>query len=92
MKSAVAYADIFTGLYASNAILAALHGRAQTGDAGATSTWRSSIRSWAVLGNQAVHHLLTGESPPRVGNAHSAIVPYQVFPVADGHIIIACGK
>jgi crotonobetainyl-CoA:carnitine CoA-transferase CaiB-like acyl-CoA transferase len=46
----------------------------------------------SVIGNQAMVYLLTGEPPPRTGNAHTSIVPYQVFPVADGHIIIACGN
>jgi crotonobetainyl-CoA:carnitine CoA-transferase CaiB-like acyl-CoA transferase len=91
MKTAIAYADVFTGLYAANAILAALHGRERTGqgchiDAALLDT------QVAVLGNQAMHYLLSGEAPPRLGNAHTAIVPYQVFPAADGHVIIACGN
>ena len=45
-----------------------------------------------VLGNQAMNALTTGETPKRMGNAHPNIVPYQDFPVADGHIIIACGN
>jgi crotonobetainyl-CoA:carnitine CoA-transferase CaiB-like acyl-CoA transferase len=46
----------------------------------------------SVLGNQAMVYLLTGTSPPRMGNTHTSIVPYQVFPTADGHIIVACGN
>ena len=91
MKSAVAYADVFTGLYASNAILAALHARARTGR-GCHIDMALLDTQLAVLGNQAQHHLLTGVSPPRVGNAHTAIVPYQVFPAFDGHVIVACGN
>ncbi len=91
MKSAVAYADVFTGLYASNAILAALHARARTG-AGCHIDMALLDTQVAVLGNQALHYLASGEAPPRLGNAHSAIVPYQVFAVADGHVIVACGN
>ena len=45
-----------------------------------------------VLANQALNYLVSGEVPERIGNAHPNIVPYQVFPVADGHIIIATGN
>ena len=45
-----------------------------------------------VLANQALNYLVSGEVPKRIGNAHPNIVPYQVFPVADGHIIIATGN
>ena len=46
----------------------------------------------AAQANQNLNYLSTGESPKRMGNAHPSIVPYQVFPVADGHIVIACGN
>ena len=46
----------------------------------------------AVLANQASSYLVSGKAPKRMGNAHPAVVPYQVFPVADGHVIIACGN
>ena len=91
MKSAVAYADVFTGLYASNAILAALHARDRTG-VGCHIDMALLDTQVAVLGNQALHYLVSGDAPPRLGNAHSAIVPYQVFAVADGHVIVACGN
>src|SRR5262249_18939001 len=45
-----------------------------------------------VLANQALNYLVSGKVPKRIGNAHPNIVPYQVFPVADGHIIIATGN
>ena len=45
-----------------------------------------------VLANQALSYLASGEVPRRIGNAHPVVVPYQVFPVADGYIIIACGN
>ncbi len=91
MKSAVAYADVFTGLYASNAILAALRGRDRTG-LGCHIDMALLDTQVAVLGNQAMHYLVSGVAPPRLGNAHSAIVPYQVFRAADGHVIVACGN
>jgi len=46
----------------------------------------------AVLANQAMNYLASGKSPKRMGNAHPNIVPYQVFPARDGHLIIACGN
>ena len=45
-----------------------------------------------VLANQALFILSSGNVPQRLGNAHATVVPYQVFPVSDGHIIIACGN
>jgi crotonobetainyl-CoA:carnitine CoA-transferase CaiB-like acyl-CoA transferase len=45
-----------------------------------------------VLANQALFYLSSGQVPQRLGNAHATVVPYQVFPVKDGHIIIACGN
>ena len=91
LKTAVAYADVFTGLYASNAILAALQGR-QTSGRGCHIDMALLDTQVSVIGNQAMVYLLTGQPPPRTGNAHTSIVPYQVFPAADGHIIIACGN
>jgi crotonobetainyl-CoA:carnitine CoA-transferase CaiB-like acyl-CoA transferase len=46
----------------------------------------------AMLANQGMNYLVSGKAPKRMGNAHPNIVPYQVFPVADGHIIIATGN
>lgn len=91
LKTAVAYADVFTGLYASNAILAALQGRERTGR-GCHIDMALLDTQVAVIGNQAMVYMLTGAPPPRTGNSHTSIVPYQVFPVADGHIIVACGN
>lgn len=91
LKTAVAYADVFTGLYASSAVLAALQGRERTGR-GCHIDMALLDTQLSVIGNQAMVYLLTGQSPPRTGNAHTSIVPYQVFPAADGHIIIACGN
>ncbi|SIQ10636.1 MULTISPECIES: CaiB/BaiF CoA-transferase family protein [unclassified Bosea (in: a-proteobacteria)] len=91
MKAGYAVADIFTGLYASTGILAALRRRDQTGE-GASLDMALLDTQIAVLGNQAMNYLVGGQPPARLGNAHPNIVPYDVFPVADGHIIIATGN
>ena len=91
MKAGYAVADIYTGLYAATGILATLRRRDQTGE-GAMLDMALLDSQIAVLGNQAMNYLVSGEPPPRLGNAHPNIVPYDVFPVADGHIIIATGN
>jgi crotonobetainyl-CoA:carnitine CoA-transferase CaiB-like acyl-CoA transferase len=90
-KIGVAFADIFTGVYASTAILAALHGRAASG-IGCHIDMALLDTQVAVLANQAMNYLVSGRPPTRLGNAHPNIVPYQVFAVADGHVIIATGN
>jgi len=90
-KVGVAVTDIFTGLYASNAILAALHLRAQTGQ-GQHIDISLLDSATAVMANQAMNFLTTGVPPERIGNAHPNLVPYQVFDCADGWIIIATGN
>ena len=91
MKSGVAIADIFTGLYAANAIQAALLRRTQTGE-GAFIDCALLDAQVAVLGYQALNYFVSGKEPARLGNAHPNIVPYDVFPVSDGNIIIATGN
>ncbi len=91
VKTAVAFADVFTGMYASVAVLAALRRRDATGRGGYIDMALLDSQI-AVLGNQALYYLVSGALPARMGNEHTSIVPYQVFPVADGHIIIACGN
>ncbi|POR53398.1 CaiB/BaiF CoA transferase family protein [Bosea psychrotolerans] len=91
MKAGYAVADIYTGLYASVGILSALRRRDLTGE-GATLDMALLDAQVAVLGNQAMNYLVSGNPPARLGNAHPNIVPYDVFPVADGHIIIATGN
>jgi len=91
MKAGYAAADIYTGLYASVGILSALRRRDATGE-GATLDLALLDSQVAVLGNQAMNYLVAGKPPSRLGNAHPNIVPYDVFPVADGHIIIATGN
>jgi crotonobetainyl-CoA:carnitine CoA-transferase CaiB-like acyl-CoA transferase len=90
-KVGVAVTDIFTGLYASNAILAALHLRAQTGQ-GQHIDMSLMDSATAVMANQAMNYLATGVAPVRLGNAHPNLMPYQVFDCADGWIIIATGN
>jgi crotonobetainyl-CoA:carnitine CoA-transferase CaiB-like acyl-CoA transferase len=90
-KIGVAFADIFTGLYASNAILAALRGREATG-AGCHIDMALLDVQVAVLANQAMNYLVGGEVPHRLGNAHPNIAPYQTFAVADGFVIVAVGN
>lgn len=91
MKVGVAVADIFTGLYATIAILGALAHRDRTG-AGQHIDLALLDTQVAVLANQAMNYLVTGIAPQRLGNAHPNIVPYQVFAASDGHIIVAVGN
>lgn len=90
-KIGVAFADIFTGLYAAVGILAALHRREATGEGGHVDMALLDTQV-SVLANQAMNFLASGETPKRMGNAHPNIVPYQVFPCADGYFIAAVGN
>ncbi|MBT8411251.1 MAG: CoA transferase [Octadecabacter sp.] len=90
-KVGVAVTDIFTGLYASNAILAAIHQRNSTGLGQQIDLALMDV-AVATTANQAMNYLATGVSPERLGNAHPNIVPYQVFACSDGHAIIAVGN
>jgi crotonobetainyl-CoA:carnitine CoA-transferase CaiB-like acyl-CoA transferase len=90
-KVGVPVADLFAGLYGCIGILAALRHRDLTGhgqqiDIGMLDT------HVAWLANQGMNYLATGENPPRLGNQHPNIVPYQVFPTADGHIVLSVGN
>ena len=90
-KVGVAVADLFTGMYAATAILAALRHRDLTG-AGQAIDMALLDTQVAMLANLGAAYLTTGIAPQRVGNAHQNIVPYQVFEVADGHMIVAVGN
>jgi crotonobetainyl-CoA:carnitine CoA-transferase CaiB-like acyl-CoA transferase len=90
-KAGVAYADLFTGMYATVAIQAALLRRHATGE-GCHIDMALLDTQVGVLANQAMNYLISGVSPPSYGNAHANIVPYQVFPVADGHMVVAVGN
>jgi crotonobetainyl-CoA:carnitine CoA-transferase CaiB-like acyl-CoA transferase len=91
LKSGIAVSDLFTGLYASTAILAALahrdrNGRGQHIDLGLLDV------QVACMANQMMNYFYDGKSPERMGNAHPNVVPYQDFPTSDGHVIIAVGN
>jgi crotonobetainyl-CoA:carnitine CoA-transferase CaiB-like acyl-CoA transferase len=90
-KAGIAYADIFTGMYATVAILAALRRRDATGK-GAHVDMALLDSQVAVLANQAANYLASGVVPKRMGNAHVNVVPYQVFATADGQLVIAVGN
>ncbi|MBV5263015.1 CoA transferase [Pinisolibacter sp. B13] len=90
-KVGVAVADLFTGLHAVIGIQAALAARLTTGR-GQLVDMSLLDTMVGMLANQGMNYLVSGKSPTRMGNAHPNIVPYQVFPVADGHIVIATGN
>ena len=90
-KVGIPLADLFAGLYGCIGILAALRHRDATGrgqqiDIGMLDT------HIAWLANQGMNFLATRENPPRLGNQHPNIVPYQVFPTADGHMVLSIGN
>jgi crotonobetainyl-CoA:carnitine CoA-transferase CaiB-like acyl-CoA transferase len=90
-KVGVAVADLFTGLYATTAVLAALQERHHTGK----GRWIDAAlldAQLAMLANQASNYLVGGQPPKRMGNAHVNVVPYQVFKTRDGHIVLAVGN
>ena len=87
----VAITDIFTGVYATTAILAALHQRGTTGNGQQIDMSLLDV-AVAVTANQSMNYLTTGEAPGRIGNFHPNLAPYQVFDCSDGHIIIAVGN
>lgn len=90
-KVGVAIADIMCGMYAATAILAALNERERSG-VGQSIEVPLFDSQVAWLANQNMNYLVGGEVPGRLGTAHPNIVPYQAFPTADGHIMIAVGN
>lgn len=90
-KVGVAIADLTTGLYASIAILAALNHRHVSGQGQYIDLALLDCVT-ALASNQGSFHLVNGVDPQRWGNAHPALVPYQVFDTADGKIVIAVGN
>jgi crotonobetainyl-CoA:carnitine CoA-transferase CaiB-like acyl-CoA transferase len=90
-KVGVAVSDLFTGMYACTAILAALRHRDLSGQGQAIDMALLDTQV-AMLANLGANYLTTGVAPQRAGNAHQNIVPYQVFEVADGHLILAVGN
>jgi crotonobetainyl-CoA:carnitine CoA-transferase CaiB-like acyl-CoA transferase len=91
VKVGVAWVDILTGLYASNAILAALAWRNESGQGQYIDLALLDVQV-ACLANQGMNYLTSGVVPRRMGNAHPNIVPYQDFPTADGDMILAIGN
>ena len=91
MKSAVAVADLFTGMYSVTGILAALRHAERTGEGQHLDIALLDCQV-AMLANLGLNYLTTGEHPERMGNQHASIAPYQVVPTKDGHIIIAVGN
>ncbi len=91
MKVGVAIVDLFTGLYAANTILAALHARAQTGRGQLIDVALLPV-TVAMLANVASNYLISGQIPQRYGNAHPNIVPYQTFRARDRWMTVAVGN
>lgn len=90
-KAGVAIVDLFTGMYASSAILAAVIHRDRSGE-GQYIDMALLDTQIAVMANISSNYLCTGVAPRRWGNAHPNIVPYQTFPTSDGWMIIAVGN
>ncbi len=91
MKVAVGISDVMTGMYAAVGVLAALRHRDATGQGQAIDLALVDVQtSWLV--NEGTNYLLSGKPPMRRGNQHPNIVPYQVFSVRDGHVIVAVGN
>jgi len=90
-KVGVAVTDVWTALYASTAILACLHARARSGHGYAIDLALHDCALAAQV-NVAQSYLTSGHVPPRMGNAHLHIVPYQMFATADGYLVLAIGN
>ena len=90
-KVGVPVADLFAGLYGCIGILAALNHRNATGEGQHIDIGMLDTHV-AWLANQGMNYLATGENPPRLGNQHPNIAPYQEFPTKDGYIILAIGN
>jgi crotonobetainyl-CoA:carnitine CoA-transferase CaiB-like acyl-CoA transferase len=91
MRTGVAYADVFTGVYSAVAIEAALLARAKTGEGQHIDMSLMDVQV-SVLANQALNYLVSGNPPRRMGNVHPNVVPYQAFETSDGYMIIAVGN
>jgi crotonobetainyl-CoA:carnitine CoA-transferase CaiB-like acyl-CoA transferase len=90
-KVGVPVADLFAGLYGCIGVLAALRHREATGQGQQVDIGMLDTHV-AWLANQGMNYLATNENPPRLGNQHPNIVPYQVFPTADGHMVLSVGN
>ena len=95
LKVGVAVVDVFTGLYASNAILAALNARDNVRNGTGQGQYIDMALldvGMAVLANQAAGYLATGQAPGRAGNIHPSLAPYQDFKTSDGNVLLAIGN
>ncbi len=91
MKVGVGIADLMCGMYAATAMLAALRHRDLTGKGQQIDMSLLDTQvAWLVY--EAENYLISGRVPPRRGNGHPNIVPYQVFETSDGHMVLACGN
>lgn len=90
-KVGVAVIDVFTGTYASNAILAAIIQRGRTGRGQHIDMSLMDVAA-AIMANQAMNYLATGTAPQKMGNAHPNLAPYAVFDCQDGWLIVAVGN
>jgi crotonobetainyl-CoA:carnitine CoA-transferase CaiB-like acyl-CoA transferase len=95
LKVGVAVIDVFTGLYASNAILAALNARDNAKSGSGQGQYIDTALldvGMAILANQAAGYLATGQAPGRAGNIHPSLAPYQDFKTSDGNVLLAIGN
>lgn len=90
-KAGVAVADLMTGMYATVGILAALNERHRSG-LGQHIDMALLDCQVAMMANQNLNYMASGQSPERAGNAHQNLVPYQVFAASEGHLIVAVGN
>jgi crotonobetainyl-CoA:carnitine CoA-transferase CaiB-like acyl-CoA transferase len=90
-KAGVAVADLMTGMYSTVGVLAALHERTRSG-LGQHIDMALLDCQVAMMANQNLNFMTSGEAPTRAGNAHQNLVPYQVFAASDGHLIVAVGN
>ncbi|MDR2335168.1 MAG: CoA transferase [Burkholderiaceae bacterium] len=91
LKVGVAVIDVLTGLYAANAVQAALHARNATGEGQHIDMALLDV-AMAIQCNQASGYLASGKAPTRAGNQHPSLTPYQDFPSADGNVLLAIGN
>ncbi|MFD1610669.1 CaiB/BaiF CoA transferase family protein [Sphingomonas tabacisoli] len=91
VRTGVAIADLFTGVYSAGAILAALHRQHETGEGAWIDMALLDVQT-SVLANQAMNYLVSGKPPGLMGNAHPNVVPYQPFETSDGRVIVAVGN
>ncbi|MCR8957894.1 CoA transferase [Variovorax sp. S2] len=91
LRVGVALTDLFTGVYASTAVLAALQVRDRTGEGQHIDMALLDV-GMAILANQASAFLNTGKAPQRQGNTHPSLAPYQDFPTLDGSMLLAIGN